>query len=76
MYTSSIINKYGDTNNVKADLKTLHDIIARQGQTLLIDVIAETCGDAANKFKMSATERATLTQKTLSDLSEALNERL
>ena len=75
-YTSSIINKYGDRDNVPRDCKTLFDIIGRQGNSLLIDCIAETCGTTANQFKLSDSDRKNVIKKMLSELEEALKERL
>ncbi len=49
-YKSSIICKYGDIDRVKADCKVLHDIISRQGSSLLIDVIAEHLGKRVAKY--------------------------
>lgn len=75
-YISSIVNKYGDTENLKQDIKTLSDIIDRQGSDLLIDVIAENAGNTANKFKLSPSDR-TMTMIALVDsLENSLKERL
>ena len=46
-YTSSLVNKYGDTSKVRQDAKTLKDILSRQGTSLFIDVIADRAGHAA-----------------------------
>lgn len=75
-YKSSIINKYGDMPNVKADSKVLFEILSRQGSTLLIDVIAEYTGDTANKFKFHSSDRAMTRLALVSELDEALKERL
>jgi hypothetical protein len=75
-YTSSIVSKYGDTANVKADAQTLWEIIDRQGTALLIDAIAEYTGTAANKFNMSETDRLALIKSLQGELAEALSERL
>lgn len=48
-YVSSIVHKYGDEESVKRDAKTILEIIGRQGIPLLLDVIAESCGETANK---------------------------
>lgn len=76
MYKSSIVHKYGDTDNVKADVKTLNEILGRQGTQLLIDVIAEYAGISANKFKMQADSRIKLAASLVADLKDAINERV
>lgn len=75
-YVSSIINKYGDMENVKSDLETLKDIQSRQGDSLLIDRIAEQAGSLSIKYKLSTLERKNLIDSLVNELTEALNERL
>jgi hypothetical protein len=75
-YTSSIVNKYGDMANVKADAKILHDILNRQGSELLIDVIAEHTATTANKFKFHSSDRVMTMIALVDSLEEALKERL
>lgn len=75
-YTSSIINKYGDIEKLKNDVKTLNDILQRQGSSLLIDVIAEHAGSSAIKFKMNECDRSSLKGSLNTELFDALNERL
>lgn len=76
IYTSSIIQKYGDLPNLSNDIKTLNEILSRQGAELLIDVIAEEVGNTANKFKFSSSDR-TMTMISLVDLLEnAIKERI
>lgn len=75
-YISSMINTYGDTERVKQDAATLLDIISRQGDSLLVDMIAENCGAVAIKFNMTTQERMTLRDSLISELRSALNERL
>lgn len=75
-YVSSIATKYGDLDQVKTDVKTLREILSRQGSSLLIDVIAETTGEAANKFSMSFTERAKVHVALVEELDESLKERV
>lgn len=75
-YTSSIVNKYGDRDNVKTDVKILRDIIARQGNSLLIDVIAEATGETANKFKFNNIDRRMIMDALVDELKNALKERL
>ena len=76
MYTSSIINKYGDTDNVKTDVKVLNEILGRQGSQLLIDVIAEYAATNANKFKLDGSDRAMTMISLVDSLEESLKERL
>jgi hypothetical protein len=67
---------YGDLDNLKIDIARLNDILNRQSTTLIIDVIAEYCGDRANKFKLSDAERQALAASMVADLKNALLERL
>lgn len=75
-YISSIMSLYGDTDNIKKDINTLNDIISRQGDLLLLNVIAENAGQAAIKFNMSIDERNRLVNTILDHLSNALSERV
>lgn len=75
-YISSIISNYGDTDRVKQDLITLNDIMARQGDRLLLHAIAEASGHSANKFKMTPQERNNLMNALLHEFHAALGERL
>lgn len=75
-YVSSIIKNYGDEERVKSDILVLRDIIDRQGSKLLTDVIAEKCGETANKFNMTDQERSNVMNALLHDFNSALNERL
>ena len=74
-YISSIINKYGDRDQVPADCRTLNDIISRQGTSLLIDCIAEHVGTVALKFNMSPQDRMNVLHSLVAELREALAER-
>ncbi len=76
MYNSSIVNKYGDSDKVKTDIKVLNDIIDRQGNSLLIDCIAEHAGKCAIQFKLSNYDRQTLMDYLITELKSALEERL
>lgn len=76
MYNSSIINKYGDTENVKKDSKMLRDILDRQGASLLIDAIAEHLGDTAIKFKFHSSDTAMAKIALIDELTNAINERI
>lgn len=75
-YTNSVINKYGDTENVKKDSKTVNDIISRQGTTFLLDLISSWAGDCANRFNMGELDRTTLIKSLTAEFNEALKERL
>ena len=67
---------YGDIENVKRDVLTLREIESRQGSKLLIDVIAESTGETANKFKLPCDDRQRLIDSLVADLKNALEERL
>jgi len=75
-YISSITTKYGDIANVKADVKALNDIISRQGTSLLIDVISNSVGDSVIKFKLDSTEAQRIVKALVTELNEALLERI
>lgn len=68
-------SKYGDIDQVKNDVKTLNEILSRQGASLLIDVLAESCGHVANTYKLSSAEIDTLRTKLTNELEEAISER-
>lgn len=75
-YISSITTKYGDIDNVKADVKALNDIISRQGTSLLIDTISNSVGDAVNKYKLESTEAQRIVKALVTELNESLLERI
>lgn len=75
-YVSSITTKYGDVDKVKNDIKTLNEILLRQGTSLLIDVIAESCGNTVNKFKLPSSDRAMLMISLCDELEQAIKERI
>lgn len=68
--------KYGNPDSVKRDLNALNDIMARQGHSLLLDAIAETCGHSANRYQMSETERKRMVESLVNELKEAILERV
>lgn len=74
-YISSITTKYGDIDNVKADVKALNDIISRQGTSLLIDVISNSVGETVIKFKLDSTEAQRIVKALVTELNESLLER-
>ncbi len=75
-YISSITTKYGDVQNVKSDIKTLFEILGRQGSSLLIDAIAEYTATTANKFKFKPSDRSMTMVALVDELEESLKERL
>lgn len=74
-YVSSIVSKYGDIDRVKTDAKTLKDILARQGTSLLIDVLAETVGENANLLNLNASDRLNILNSLVAELKNAILER-
>ena len=50
--------------------------MSRQGSSILIDCIAEYAGTTANKFKLSIDGRKSLLKNLISELQNALDERL
>lgn len=74
-YQTSMVLKYGDVDNVPKDVKTLNDIIDRQGITLLIDVIAEYVGQRAIAYKWTSLERRQVMNQYVEELREAIIER-
>lgn len=75
-YNTSIVIKYGDIDNVQRDVKTLNDIIDRQGMSLLVDVLAERIGQRCIKFKLPEAGRDYLRDQLLCELNDAINERI
>lgn len=75
-YTSSITTKYGDIENVKADVKSLHEILARQGSSLLLDCIAEHVGQTVLKFKLNSAEAEKILNNLTGELKESIFERI
>lgn len=75
-YISSITTKYGDIDNVKADVKALNDIISRQGTSLLIDTISNSVGYTVIKYKLESTEAQRIVKALVTELNESLLERI
>jgi len=67
---------YGDFDNIKTDVKTLHDIINRQGTTLIVDCIAEHIGTTANKFHLTHDYSKKALDNILYELTEQTLERI
>lgn len=74
-YNSSITTKYGDVENVKSDVKTLNEILGRQGTSLLIDVIASYVGEKVIRYKINHIETTRLVKSLVAELNESLLER-
>jgi hypothetical protein len=74
-YVSSIIFKYGDSDNVSKDVTTLKEILARQGSSLLIDVIANHVGETVIKFNLNNEDSKRLVDSLVNKLKESLLER-
>lgn len=70
------MNKYGDIEKVKSDIKTLNEILERQGSSLLIDCIAEKTGNSVNKFKLNKFERMSVLNSLVEEFKESLLERI
>ena len=68
--------KYGDYDNVAKDSKAIYDIQARQGNTLILECIAETIGKACSKFNLSDEEKQHLLDTTIAELKEEILERI
>ena len=68
--------KYGDYDNVTKDVKTINEIIDRQGNKLLLEILAEYVGNVVNKFKLPAIEAKRIRDSLLNDLKEEINERI
>ena len=75
-YTSSIVIKYGDEDNVKRDVKTLFEILDRQGAALVIDALAEYHATIWHKFKLPYHEKDVGRTALVDSLIEAINERI
>lgn len=74
-YVSSIVTKYGDSDRVREDVKILNDIFRRQGASLLLGVIAENVGDAANRFNLNEENVKNIRESLVKELVEAIGER-
>lgn len=74
-YVSSIVCKYGDIDKVSRDAAVVWEILGRQGQSLFIDVLAESVGRAAIKFKMTPIEIERVHKSMIDELHEAILER-
>jgi hypothetical protein len=75
-YISSIVTKYGDQERVKADVKTIFEILDRQGSSLIIDALAEYVADRVRRLKVGERERIRTRDTLVDELDQALTERL
>lgn len=67
---------YGDFDNIKSDVKTLHDILNRQGTNLVVDCIADTIGTTGLKFGLTFDESKDALDSILSELKQQTLERI
>ena len=67
---------HGHPEQLETDIDTLHDILDRQGTSVVIDAIADNVACAAIKFNMSEQERDRLTNSLAAELQNALLEKL
>jgi len=67
---------YGDYDNVSKDVKTLNEILNRQGSSLILGVLAENVGRACLKYPLNTCERERLKNSLLDELRELINERI
>jgi hypothetical protein len=68
--------KYGDYDNVTRDVKTLNEILGRQGSGLFLAVIAESVGKSKLQFNLTDEEASRIRESLLSELKEEINERI
>lgn len=74
-YTSSIIHKYGDTDKVSRDSAVVFEILERQGNDFLLDLVAEYVGRTANNFKLDSIEIERIKDSLVEHLTNAIEER-
>ena len=67
---------YGDLENVRDDVKALHDIINRQGSRLLTACLAEHLGLTASKFDLSWGDSIRALDSVVNDLRQQTLERI
>ena len=67
--------RYGDYDNVTKDAATLREIMGRQGQTLLYEVLADHVGQVCVKFKLPENEAKIIRDDMLNNLKSELLER-
>lgn len=67
---------YGDYDNAAKDLKTLKEIIQRQGSQIALEAIAESIGDTNLKFKFSQIEIDRIIKGECEELAQQILERV
>jgi len=67
---------YGDIESVKSDVRAVHDILARQGYSLVLDCIAEYIGITAAKLDLSFDESINLIDSLTAELESQTLERI
>lgn len=67
--------RYGNPASVNTDVKALNDIISRQGNQLLIDVMAEQIGEAVLRYGLSESHVKRIIDSLVTDLKDAILER-
>ena len=70
------LRNYGDFDNIKDDVKTLHDIINRQGMYLVVDCIAESLGITSSKHSLTFDESKKALESIIDELKEQTYERI
>ena len=67
---------YGDYDNVTKDAKAIYDIQSRQGNSLILECVAETLGKTCSKFNMTEKERMRVVGQLLGEFKELMLERV
>ena len=70
------LRKYGDIDNAKKDIKTIHEILDRQGANLITDCIAESIGLTSIKFNLPFNESKKIIDSIIDELRTQTFERL
>lgn len=73
-YVSSIINNYGDIDNVKKDAETLIEIYKRQGQFIFLETISDQIG--LESIGNTSEDSLFFMRMTISKLKEMILERI
>lgn len=68
--------KYGDYDNVTKDVRTITDILNRQGMTLILEVIAEKVGRTVIEHKLNSDDAVRIMNSILNELKEEILERV
>lgn len=70
------LRNYGDFEQIKDDVKTLHDIINRQGTNLVVDCMAEIIGDTSSKHNLTFDESKQALESIINELKTQTYERI